>query len=168
MLFQRSTITSFTLIAATFACYNFATPVHCFAMHGECLSSGMRSPWGPTTSLKATIDDTLNDTTHGDGLRPTDADEGECVKTANILSLDSIRSTLIRQEETIIFSIIERAQFRQNKIIYENGAFGDLGVPPGCKERGAELPISFLDYMLIGTVSTMLDNIIVKRLEFFV
>lgn len=36
------------------------------------------------------------------------------------LELDSIRSNLIRQEETIIFSIIERAQFAINKKIYGN------------------------------------------------
>lgn len=36
------------------------------------------------------------------------------------LELDSIRSNLIRQEETIIFSIIERAQFAVNSKIYGN------------------------------------------------
>ncbi|GMI58465.1 hypothetical protein ScalyP_jg3674 [Parmales sp. scaly parma] len=34
------------------------------------------------------------------------------------MSLESIRSTLIRQEETIIFAIIERAQFLTNSKIY--------------------------------------------------
>ena len=82
--------------------------------------------------------------------------EDSKVKTSDILSLDSIRSTLIRQEETIIFAIIERAQFRQNDVVYEQGGFGDLGVPLGAnpdyfKERSE--PLSFLEYMLIGTVS---------------
>ena len=35
------------------------------------------------------------------------------------LKLNNIRSNLIRQEETIIFSLIERAQFGKNKIIYK-------------------------------------------------
>lgn len=37
------------------------------------------------------------------------------------LSLDSIRSVLTRLEETIIFGLIERAQFRQNRAIYRRG-----------------------------------------------
>ena len=41
-----------------------------------------------------------------------DAEEDENIKTRDLLSLDYIRSTLIRQEETIIFALIERAQFR--------------------------------------------------------
>ena len=53
------------------------------------------------------------------------------VKTSDELSLDSIRSTLIRQEETIIFAIIERAQFRCNDIVYTPGRFGNLGNPLG-------------------------------------
>jgi len=115
--------------------------------HGNGLSS-TRCSWGPSP-LKATIDDTSTST-----AAPTPTDTESCVKTANILSLDSIRSTLIRQEETIIFAIIERAQFRQNTIIYENGGFGDLGIPPGVNPdamEGFEQPLSFMDYMLIGT-----------------
>jgi len=56
------------------------------------------------------------------------------------LKLENIRNVLIRQEETIIFALVERAQFKQNKIIYEKG--------------GIELPNfdgSFLDYLLRGT-----------------
>ena len=37
------------------------------------------------------------------------------------LKLENIRSNLIRQEETIIFSMIERAQFACNSAIYEKG-----------------------------------------------
>lgn len=40
------------------------------------------------------------------------------LSTSDIFSLESIRSTLIRQEETIIFALIERAQYRRNNIIY--------------------------------------------------
>lgn len=39
------------------------------------------------------------------------------------LRLDDLRERLIRQEETIIFAFIERAQFRLNPVIYERGAF---------------------------------------------
>jgi len=37
------------------------------------------------------------------------------------LKLENIRSNLIRQEETIIFALIERAQFGKNDIIYKSG-----------------------------------------------
>eukprot|EP00547_Thalassionema_nitzschioides_P008943 CAMPEP_0194226874 /NCGR_PEP_ID=MMETSP0156-20130528/42569_1 /TAXON_ID=33649 /ORGANISM="Thalassionema nitzschioides, Strain L26-B" /LENGTH=328 /DNA_ID=CAMNT_0038959341 /DNA_START=153 /DNA_END=1139 /DNA_ORIENTATION=- len=73
----------------------------------------------------------------------------DCVKTADVLSLESIRSTLIRQEETIIFALIERAQFRHNALVYKKAGFGELGTPLGSKESNEEL--SFLEYMLIGT-----------------
>ncbi|KAJ8516901.1 hypothetical protein ONZ45_g5838 [Pleurotus djamor] len=42
------------------------------------------------------------------------------------LSLDRIRSVLNRLEDTIIFSLIERAQFAHNPKIYERGAFTEL------------------------------------------
>ena len=37
------------------------------------------------------------------------------------LSLDNIRSALIRLEETVIFSLIERAQYRVNSDVYTAG-----------------------------------------------
>lgn len=40
--------------------------------------------------------------------------------------LDHARQSLVRMEETIIFSLIERAQFRHNPIIYRVGAFEEL------------------------------------------
>lgn len=46
--------------------------------------------------------------------------------TDNPLSLDGIRSVLIRLEDTIIFSCIERAQFAHNPKIYQPGAFEEL------------------------------------------
>ena len=79
------------------------------------------------------------------------------VKTVDVLSLDSIRNSLIRQEETIIFALIERAQFRQNDIVYRKGGFGDLGIPAGSydpKDDNSNIedePLTFLEYMLIGT-----------------
>lgn len=51
----------------------------------------------------------------------------EHLKTKDVLSLDSIRSSLIRQEETIIFALIERAQFHENGIVYERGALDRWG-----------------------------------------
>lgn len=41
-----------------------------------------------------------------------------------LLEISHIRSCLIRMEETIIFALIERAQFMLNDIIYKVGAFG--------------------------------------------
>lgn len=46
--------------------------------------------------------------------------------TGDPLSLERIRSTLIRLEDTIIFGLIERAQFAHNPRIYEPGAFAEL------------------------------------------
>ena len=37
------------------------------------------------------------------------------------LELPAIRSALIRQEDTIIFALIERAQFKANAACYEAG-----------------------------------------------
>jgi chorismate mutase len=41
-----------------------------------------------------------------------------------LLSLGSIRNVLARLEETIIFGVIERAQFKQNRIIYRPDGVG--------------------------------------------
>jgi chorismate mutase len=53
------------------------------------------------------------------------------------LQLDRIRGVLIRLEETIIFGLIERAQFKQNLVIYRKGGVG--------KELGDQ---SLVDFML--------------------
>ena len=42
------------------------------------------------------------------------------------LSLDRIRAILVRLEDTIIFSLIERAQFAHNPKIYRKGEFEEL------------------------------------------
>jgi chorismate mutase len=44
----------------------------------------------------------------------------------NPLSLERIRSVLIRLEDTITFNLIERAQFAHNPRIYQRGAFKEL------------------------------------------
>jgi chorismate mutase len=56
------------------------------------------------------------------------------------LELSNIRNVLIRQEETILFALVERAQFSVNAIIYE---------PKGIPLRG--YTCSFVDYLLHGT-----------------
>jgi len=71
------------------------------------------------------------------------------IKTADIFSLDSIRSSLIRQEETIIFALIERSQFRRNDIVYKSGEFDGLHWSPST--LSTEEPPSFLQYMIMGT-----------------
>jgi chorismate mutase len=71
--------------------------------------------------------------------------------TSEVLSLDSIRSSLIRQEETIIFALIERAQFRHNPVVYQKAGLGKMGTPPGSKPADDDEDLSFLEYMLAGT-----------------
>lgn len=44
------------------------------------------------------------------------------------LTLDNIRSSLIRQEDSIIFTFIERAQFAANPVVYQAGG---VQVPGG-------------------------------------
>lgn len=74
----------------------------------------------------------------------TNGDNKDNLKTSEVFSLDSIRASLIRQEETIIFALIERAQFRQNKVVYEPGASGLDSIVNSNDE-------SFLEYMLTET-----------------
>jgi len=42
------------------------------------------------------------------------------------MGLDRIRGVLVRQEETILFALIERARFRRNAPIYKRGALGPV------------------------------------------
>lgn len=44
----------------------------------------------------------------------------------DILSLDNIRKVLQRLEDTIVFQLIERAQFASNQRCYQQGAFPEL------------------------------------------
>lgn len=48
------------------------------------------------------------------------------------MSLSNIRDALIRQEDTIIFSLIERAQFAFNQPVYEQG---EIWLLQGCKQE---------------------------------
>ncbi|KAL7560851.1 hypothetical protein ACA910_013331 [Epithemia clementina (nom. ined.)] len=137
------------------------------------LSSSVQVVDGARTQLSATPSTTDAATTTSNDPASTSSDTNELnVKTADILSLDSIRSNLIRQEETIIFALIERAQYRQNSIVYRPGGFGSLGIPPGSFDpaidadlnpnnnfgevNGASVAVedselSFLEYFLVGT-----------------
>lgn len=73
------------------------------------------------------------------------------VSTKDVLSLESIRSSLIRQEETIVFALIERSQYRTNPIVYQKGGFGDLGTPLGATPTDDDELLSFCEYMMLGT-----------------
>ena len=42
------------------------------------------------------------------------------------LQISNVRNVLIRLEETIIFALIERAQYLHNPAIYKRGSFGDV------------------------------------------
>jgi len=64
----------------------------------------------------------------------------------NYLDLQNIRATLIRQEDTILFSLIERAQFKRNDMAYQKDA-------AFMKEAGL-VDMSFVDFMLFETEST--------------
>jgi hypothetical protein len=59
------------------------------------------------------------------------------------LDLNHLRNSLIRQEESIVFALIERAQFKQNLGVYDPNAF----------DFGPEFQGSFLDYLLLETES---------------
>ena len=100
--------------------------------------------WGPPRRHDSAL--------HSSSTAGQDIINNNEVKTCDILSLNSIRSTLIRQEETIIFALIERSQFRHNAIVYERGGFGNLGVPMGSTPVDDDTELSFLEYMLAGTV----------------
>ncbi|KAI7875404.1 chorismate mutase [Lichtheimia hyalospora FSU 10163] len=62
--------------------------------------------------------------------------------TDNPFALDKLRNTLIRLEDTIIFALIERAQFAFNKAIYTPGAIEFNSATDGR---------SFLEYFLWET-----------------
>jgi chorismate mutase len=64
------------------------------------------------------------------------------VSQVQSFDLEELRTKLIRQEETIIFALIERAQFKRNAVIYEKE--GPLFRIPGFSG-------SFLDYLLLET-----------------
>lgn len=107
-----------------------------------------------TSTVNGELDDTNKSELHYQSNKEEEDDSTEKhLRTTDVLSLDSIRSSLIRQEETIIFALIERAQFRRNKVVYERGGFGDLGPVLGSPpvDVDDDVQLSFLEYMLVGT-----------------
>lgn len=52
---------------------------------------------------------------------------GQRVDESESLTLDSIRHSLIRQEDSIIFNLLERAQYRYNADTYDEDAFAMEG-----------------------------------------
>mmetsp|Transcript_8807 Transcript_8807/g.21551 ORF Transcript_8807/g.21551 Transcript_8807/m.21551 type:complete len:399 (+) Transcript_8807:167-1363(+) len=118
---------------------------HAFATSSSSSSVGAgrgihRSPWNSKLQNSATT----TEAAATDSAAVNGSDDGENVKTSEVLSLDSIRASLIRQEETIIFALIERAQFRQNNVVYEPGASSLDSIVNSNDE-------SFLEHMLTET-----------------
>ena len=64
---------------------------------------------------------------------------------SSVLALDNIRQTLIRQEDTIIFLLIERAQFARNSAVYGT----DVISVPNTASNGQQQ--SLLEYLLRET-----------------
>ena len=61
------------------------------------------------------------------------------VDESGSLSLANVRASLIRQEDTIVFSLIERAQFARNGNVYERGVLHGLPMfPKSAAERVGE------------------------------
>lgn len=67
---------------------------------------------------------------------------------SSALALDNIRQTLIRQEDTIIFLLIERAQFARNAAVY----VADAVPVPDFDSAGKRY--SLLEYLLRETEQT--------------
>eukprot|EP00854_Cymbomonas_tetramitiformis_P013021 gene13021-15383_t len=72
-----------------------------------------------------------------------DKSRGPWEDSSEALDLDNVRSTLIRLEDSIIFSLIERAQFRRNDAIYQPDA-----IPVPGFDRTSGVRYSLLEYIL--------------------
>ena len=155
----NSTSKRWLLLAAALACS--LPPVQtalAFATHPNANSvsrcSSDRSPWRRSSSSSLSGATNLSaEAATAQTANGAVAAAAPHLKTTDILSLPSIRSTLIRQEETIIFALIERSQFRQNAEVYRKGAAlsAGLGTPVGSTVPSEEEKLSFLEYMLVGT-----------------
>ncbi|KAL4105640.1 hypothetical protein PRIC1_003700 [Phytophthora ramorum] len=67
------------------------------------------------------------------------------------VKLDDFRNVLIRQEETIIFALIERAQFPGNPEVYVNMKESKSAAFGGLKGKYTTFDGSLLDFMLLET-----------------
>lgn len=152
----NSTSKRWLVLAAALACS--LPPVQtalAFATHPNANSvsrcSSDRSPWRRSSS--SSLSGATNLSAEAATAQTANGAAAPHLKTTDILSLPSIRSTLIRQEETIIFALIERSQFRQNAEVYRKGAAlsAGLGTPVGSTVPSEEEKLSFLEYMLVGT-----------------
>lgn len=99
-----------------------------------------------TTSLSQASSSSTVSSTGGTSSNDYPLTSSSTIRTADILSLDSIRSTLVRQEETIIFALIERAQYRRNRVIYDANSSSPFDLE-GCSGQR----LSFLSWMLLET-----------------
>ena len=66
-------------------------------------------------------------------------------------SLDGVRDSLIRQEETIIFALIERAQYARNAEIYDRDAYATDVNKDRLHPKLQGRKVSFLEAMLFET-----------------
>ena len=135
-----------------------------YAAASSPLSTPNHQKWSSSsTTLQSSSSSATTTSSETTAQNASASGDDENITTREILSLDYIRSTLIRQEETIIFALIERAQYRQNEIVYKVGGIPGLGVPPGSSSsssssisttgvNGQDEELSFLDFMFIGTV----------------
>ena len=73
-------------------------------------------------ALFLTFKYTTQATQAGNGTSGATMARQESIDTSTVLSLNNIREQLIRLEDTIIFALIERAQFAHNQSVYEIGA----------------------------------------------
>ncbi|KFK41353.1 hypothetical protein AALP_AA2G119300 [Arabis alpina] len=94
-----------------------STPISCFTVRPSFFSPCDKSRFRLSGSLSLRLS-TASPIRYTRGLR---VDESES------LTLDSIRHTLIRQEDSIIFNLLERAQYRYNADTYDEDAFAMEG-----------------------------------------
>jgi len=119
--------------------------------HEEAVSTSARLTWGVPSITHTPNEATATSfPTSSPPTASTHTGHGALASTttADVMSLDSIRSTLIRQEDSIIFALIERAQFRRNEAIYLKGI---LQLDPSIPDYTFLNSLSFLEYLLLET-----------------
>lgn len=109
----------------------------------------------PGVDRDVTCDAGIAEGGEGEGQQPSDAAIAATRKDSSgkqpplvARNLDSVRGSLIRQEETIIFALIEREQFRCNSPIYTERTFR-VNRSDAADIYGRDA--SFLEYMLCET-----------------
>ena len=149
---KRSVVVSLLVLSMASSSFAFASKSSASSKEAKSRPSlPCYAPWNSQLRATPAASADINKETASSSANSVAVD-GQQLKTSDVLSLDSIRSTLIRQEETIIFALIERAQFRHNPIVYEKGGLGNLATPPGSQPCASDDEnLSFLEYMLMGT-----------------